>query len=233
MNNYSSSIVKVVSQALYRTFMWMSIGLFLTGFTSYYLSSSRYMFYFLHGSMYGSFFRVVLFGSQFAIALGLFLGFVKLSYNTLKSLFIAFSIISGATLSYIFLLYDLSSIIGIFFITAGMFFGLCMYGLLTKKDLSPFYVFINMVFWGMFIFCLINLFWKSAVFNSMLNVVGIFVFSFLTAMDIQTVKKMLSEYAFDAQMQKKLSIIGAVIMYQNFLNIFLRLLQLFGKRKNN
>ena len=233
MNNYSSSIVKVVSQALYKTFMWMAIGLFLTGFTSYYLSSTRYMFYFLHGSMYGSLFRLVLFGSQIGVALALFLGFTRLSYNTLKSLFISFSIISGASLSYIFLLYDLSSIIGIFFITSGMFFGLCIYGLFTKKDLSPFYAFINMVLWGMFIFGLINLFWRSAAFNSMLNVVGIFVFSFLTAVDIQNIKKMLSEYAFDMQMQKKLSIIGAVIMYQNFLNIFLRLLQLFGKRKNN
>lgn len=232
MNQYSSSIVKVVSEALYKTFMWVSIGLFLTGITSYLLSNTAYMFYLLHGSLYGSLFRGILIVGQIATSIALFLGFSKFSYSTLKFLFILFSVISGMTLSVIFLIYDLSSILGIFFITSGMFGALCLYGLLTKRDLTPFYTFTSMVLIGLIIFGFINIFIKSIVFNNILNVIGIFLFSFLVAADIQIIKKALSEYAYDESMKQKLSIIGAVIMYQNFINIFIRLLYLFGKKRD-
>ncbi len=93
------------------------------------------------------------------------------------------------------------------------------------------YSFMVMVLWGMFVFGLINIFVKSVVFSKILCVIGIFVFALLTAMDIQSLKAIFAKNAYDNNMQQKLSILGAVIMYQNFINLFIRLLYLFGKRK--
>jgi FtsH-binding integral membrane protein len=231
MNNYSSSIAQVVSNALYKTFMWMGLGLTITGLTSYFLSVSTFMIYFLNNSIYGSVFRLVILLSQCVLTFALFLGINKFSYSTLISLFLAFSAVTGMSMSVIFLIYELSSIIGIFFITAGMFFALSLYGLLTKKDLSPFYSFTIMFLFGIMAFSFINFFVKSVIFSKILLLAGIGIFSLLTAMDIQRLKNIFSQHAYDKEMQQKLSILGAVIMYQNFISLFLRLLSLFGKRK--
>jgi FtsH-binding integral membrane protein len=231
MNNYSSSISQIVSQALTRTFLWMSLGLAITGIFSYFLSTTSFMEYFLHASTYGSIFRIVILAMQLLLAVSLFLGIQKFSYSTLTSLFLLFSAVTGMSLSMLFVIYELSSIIAIFFITSGMFFGLAFYGLVTKKDFSPFYGFINMMVWGLFIFTIINIFVKSMIFSKLLCIIGIGVFSLLTIMDIQYIKTLLSQYAYDKEIQKKLSILGAVLLYQHFLNLFLKLLQLLGKRK--
>lgn len=88
-----------------------------------------------------------------------------------------------------------------------------------------------MVIWGIFIFTIINIFVQSILFSKLLCIIGIITFALLTVMDIQTIKKALSDYAYDNDMQKKLSILGATILYQHFLSLFLRLLKLLGKRK--
>lgn len=231
MTNYSASITQTVSQALYKSFLWMSAGLTITGSVSYLLSMTHFMNYFLHDSIYGSIFQIVIFLAQFLLTITLFLGIEKFSYSTLVLLFLSLSTVTGMSLSVLFLIYELSSIIGIFFITAGMFFGLAMYGLFTKKDFSPFYGFMSMMIWGLIIFSFINIFVKSILFNKLLCIIGIGVFAFLTIMDVQTLKKRLAQYAYDKDTQSKLSILGATILYQDFINLFLRLLQLFGKRK--
>jgi FtsH-binding integral membrane protein len=232
MKNYSSSISQIVSQALSRTFLWMSLGLMITGLISYFLSNTSFMYYFLNVSMYGRLFRIILLGTQIGLSVALFLGIEKFSYLTLVSLFLSFSAVTGMSLSVLFLIYELSSIIGIFFITSGMFFGLALYGLITKKDFSPLYGFVNMMLWGLIIFSILNIFVKSILFSNLLCIIGIAVFSLLTIMDIQSIKILLSQYAYDKEMQNKLSILGAAILYQHFLNLFLRLLKLFGKKRN-
>ena len=233
MKNYSSSISQVVNKALTKTFLWMAFGLALTGLVSFFLSTTSFMKYFLHASVYGYIFQFIILGAQLGLCIALFFGFNKFSYNNLVTLFLSFSTVSGMSLSLLFVMYELSSIIGIFFITAGMFFGLALYGLLTKKDFSPLYGFINMVIWGMLLFSLINIFFiKSVFFSNALALIGIIIFSGLTILDIQTIKTELSQYAYDQNMQNKLAILGALRLYQNFLNLFIRLLHLFGKRKN-
>lgn len=233
MKNYSSSISTIVNSALYKTFLWMSLGLILTGMVSCLLSYTGFMFYFLHASGYGIIFRMIIFLAQIGLSIGLFLGINKFSYSTLVFLFLSFSTVTGMSLSTIFLIYEFSSIISILFITAGMFFGLSIYGMITKKDFSPLYGFINMTLWGILIFSIINIFFKSIIFSKLLCIIGIGVFSLLTIMDIQNIKKLFYEYAYDSEMQKKLSILGAVILYQHFISLFLRLLQLLGKKRKN
>jgi FtsH-binding integral membrane protein len=231
MKNYSLSISQIVNKALTKTFLWMSLGLAITATTSYFLSTTQFINYFLHASGYGSMFRIIILAMQLILSFSLFFGIEKFSYSTLVSLFLSFSAVTGMNLSILFFVYELSSIISIFLITSGMFLGLGIYGLITKKDFTPLYGFINMIIWGLFIFTIINIFVQSILFSKLLCIIGIVIFALLTVMDIQNIKKALSDHAYDNEMQKKLSILGATILYQHFLSLFLRLLQLLGKRK--
>lgn len=121
MKNYSLSISQIVNKALTKTFLWMSLGLAITATTSYFLSTTQFMNYFLHASGYGSVFRIIILVMQVILSFSLFFGIEKFSYSTLASLFLSFSAVTGMNLSILFLIYELSSIISIFFITSGMF----------------------------------------------------------------------------------------------------------------
>jgi FtsH-binding integral membrane protein len=232
MNQYSPSINKIVSDALYSTFAWMSFGLFITAMVAYVASQTKFMFYFLHASVYGALFQAVIFGSQIGIIIAIVLLMKKASYTTLRALYLAFTGCTGLSLSVIFMLYEFKSIIGIFLITSGMFLSLWLYGATTKRDLSPFKSFFIMLLTGVIIFSLLNsFFFKGIMFQRMLSLISIIIFSFLTAADIQTLKKTLAEFAYDNENQKKLGLLGALTMYQNFINLFLNLLSLFGEQK--
>lgn len=234
-SNYSSSIAKLVSHALYKTFGWVGAGLAITGVTSYSLSATSFMHYFFNNSFYGMLFRIVIMITQITLCFTLvnINNIMKYSYTTLATLFLLFSVTSGMSLAWIFVIYELQSIVGIFFITSGMFLGLSFYGIITKRDLSPMYTFILMTLFGIMIFSIINLFVGSIFFSKTISFICVAIFSLLTAMDIQKLKNIYAGFAYDTSLQTKLSIFGAVIMYQNFINIFIHLLHLFGKRKKN
>jgi FtsH-binding integral membrane protein len=233
MNNFSSSISKTINNALYKTFAWMGAGLTVTGIVAYILSMTSFMSYLFDGTLYGWLFKFVIFGAQMALIFTIINmnNIIKYSYATLATLFMLFSATSGMTLSYIFVIYELQSIVGIFFIAAGMFLGCAMYGFLTKTDLSPMHTFVMMSLIGILIFSLINLFVGSLFFSKAMSVLSIGIFSLITAMDIQNLKNIYAGYAYDTELQRKLSILGALIMYQNFINIFIHLLNLLGKKK--
>jgi FtsH-binding integral membrane protein len=233
MNHFSSTITKSINNALYKTFAWMSLGLTVTGILAYILSMSSFMNYFMNSSGFGTLFRFVILGAQIGLIFTIINmnNIIKYSYTTLATLFILFSATTGMSLSYIFLLYEISSIIGIFFIAAGMFLGCSLYGLLTNTDLSPMNTFVTMSLIGIIIFGLINLFVQSLLFSKTLMALSIGLFSLLTAMDIQKLKNIYAGYSNDKELQTKLSILGALIMYQNFINIFINLLHLLGKKK--
>lgn len=233
MNNFSSSISKTINTALYRTFLWMSAGLTVTGVLAYLLSMSSFIHYFFDTSIYGFLFKLVIFGAQIGLIFSIvnMQNIMKYSYSTLATLFILFSATSGMTLSYIFILYELQSILGVFFIAAGMFLGCSLYGSLTKADLSPFRTFVTMSLIGIIIFSLINMFVGSVFFSKTLAFLSVGLFALITAMDIQNLKNIYAGFAYDKELQNKLSILGALIMYQNFINIFVNLLRLLGKKK--
>ena len=233
MDNFSSSISQTINNALYKTFAWVGAGLTATGIVSYFLSMTSFMHYFFDSSLYGILFKVAIFAAQFWLIFTIvnIKNIVQYSYSTLATLFMLFSVTSGMTLSYIFIVYELQSIIGVFFIAAGMFLGCALFGLITKTDLSPFRTFITMGLIGILIFSLINLFVGSFIFSKALSVLSIGLFALCTAMDIQNLKNIYAGYAYDVQLQKKLSILGALIMYQNFVNLFIHLLHLLGKKK--
>lgn len=158
MNQYSSSIQKIVSSGLYSTFAWMSVGLFITAIVSFVASMTKFMFYFLHQSVYGFLFQFVIFAAQIALVFAIIKLMNKASYAFLRALFLAFTFCTGLSLSVLFLLYDLHSIIGIFFVTSGMFMALWLYGVSTNKDLTPIKSFVIMILTGVIVFKLLNLF---------------------------------------------------------------------------
>ena len=154
-----------------------------------------------------------------------------MSFLTATLMFIAYSVVNGATLSVIFLVYDLGSIGLTFLVTAGMFGAMSLYGFLTGRDLSSWGNLLMMALVGIIIASLVNLFLKSEMLMWVVTYIGILLFVGLTAYDTQRIKRMIySEAEVDATMQK-LALLGALSLYLDFINLFLYMLRLLGNRR--
>ncbi|WP_205944804.1 Bax inhibitor-1/YccA family protein [Pelagibius litoralis] len=153
----------------------------------------------------------------------------KMSASAAQITFWVFAAVMGLSLSYIFLAYTGASITKIFFITAGAFAGLSLLGYTTKKDLSGMRTFLFMGLIGIIIAMVVNIFLGSPAIQFVISVAGVLVFAGLTAYDTQQIKNMYNE-ADGSEIVTKKSIMGALRLYLDFLNLFLFLLQLFGNR---
>ncbi len=155
----------------------------------------------------------------------------RLSAVTATLLFILYSIINGATLSVIFLIYELSSIATVFFITAGTFGTMALIGYTTKVDLSSMGKILMMALIGLIIATFVNIFVKSDGLTMILSYVGVVIFVGLTAWDSQKIKHMLMMAPDAGEAAQKLALLGALTLYLDFVNLFLYLLRIFGKRR--
>jgi hypothetical protein len=153
----------------------------------------------------------------------------KMAASTAQLTFWVFAAVMGLSLASIFLAFTGESVAKVFFITAGAFAGLSLLGYTTKKDLSGFGTFLFMGLIGIIIASVVNMFLASAAMQWIISVAGVLVFAGLTAYDTQQIKNMYNE-ADDGEVVKKKSIMGALRLYLDFLNMFLFLLQLFGNR---
>ena len=147
------------------------------------------------------------------------------------ALFYAYSIVNGLTLSWVFLVYTSQSISNTFFITAGMFGGMSIYGYLTKRDLTSMGSFMMMGLWGLIIASVVNLFLRSTMVYWLTTFVGVVVFVGLTAFDVQKIKQLNVIGNQGTEEDHKEAIHGALILYLDFINLFLYLLRLFGRRR--
>ena len=158
----------------------------------------------------------------------------KIQASTASALFIVYSLLNGLFFSTVFLTYTGSSIAGTFFITAGMFGGMAVYGLITKRDLSGFGSFLFMGLIGIIIASVVNIFLQSSSMSWMISMIGVLVFTGLTAYDVQKIKRM-GEEGIMSQGQEAItkgSIMGALALYLDFINLFLMLLRFFGGSRN-
>lgn len=156
----------------------------------------------------------------------------KVSPLVAKILFIVYSVVSGLTLSSIFLVYRLDSI-GMVFLSSALMFGLmALYGYITKTNLSSFGKVLIFALLAVIIMSLINMFIGNGTFGIVISIISIVVFLGLTAYDMQSLKAMYNYYENDEAELDKVSIYGALDLYLDFINIFLRLLQLFGKSRD-
>ena len=170
----------------------------------------------------------------FAIVLviGITAGIRKLSAATATALFIAYSLINGVTMSFIFLAYTQASIVSAFAVTAGTFGVMAVSGSVTKRDLTGLGSLFLMALIGIIIASIVNIFWMNDTFGLIISCVGVIVFVGLTAYDAQKVKKMFLESGMESsEVVRKIAILGALSLYLDFINLFLFILRIFGRRR--
>lgn len=208
---------------------WMTCGLLLTAFVSWYAAQSPAIMSFVFSS------RITFFGLIIA-QLGLVFvisGMVqRLSGSVATGLFMLYSALTGLTLSSIFILYSGQSIASTFVITAGMFGAMSLYGYTTKRDLSGLGSMLFMGLIGIVLASLVNIWLKSDALMWVVTYIGVVVFVGLTAYDTQKLKNIGEQLsADDSDNFRKYAIIGALTLYLDFINLFLMLLRIFGNRR--
>lgn len=220
-NNYGVYQDSVFNMELTKSFLWMFIGLLLSGGTSYvignffyeYLSSGMIMFCII---------------AEMALVILLNLRLKKMSYVASVLTFIGYSILNGVTLSTIFLVYNIGSIVMAFMLSAVFFGSMAVYGLVTKNDLSSLGSMLICGLVSIVVLNIVNIFLKSSGLDLVLAYFGIAVFLGLTAYDIQRIKDM---YKYNGNLVNgNMSIYAALIIYLDFINIFLRVLEILGNK---
>jgi FtsH-binding integral membrane protein len=225
-----------------RVYNWMASGLLLTGIIALAISHTSAMnaFYPLVQAADGSMvYRPTLLAyaaifSPMVFVMVLSFGVNKLSTQTAQILFWAFCAAMGASLTNIFIVYTQTSIASVFFVTAGTFAGTSLFGYVTKTDLTKFGSFLIMGLIGIIIAMVVNLFLHSAAIQFAVSILGVLIFTGLTAYDTQRIKTSYLQYggAYGMDMAGKRSVYDALTLYLNFINLFLFLLQLFGQRNS-
>lgn len=210
-----------------KVYVWMAMALCITGLTAYGVASSPNLLltlYSHHWLIIGLLFAEL--GLVFAIS-----GAInRLSLTTATLLFILYSALTGVTFSSIFVVYTMSSIGKVFFITAGTFAAMAFVGYTTRRDLSKMGGILFMALIGLIIATVVNLFIKSSGLELVLSYIGVLVFVGLTAWDTQKIKVMLAQQYDMSETSQKLALLGALELYLDFINLFLYMLRIFGSR---
>mgnify|MGYP000482662664 FL=1 len=209
-------------------YLWMTMALCLTALTAYTVAGSESLLQAIFSS------RALFFGliiGELVLVMVLAANIMRMSFLTATLLFIAYSVVNGATLSVIFLVYDLGSIGLTFLVTAGMFGAMSLYGFVTGRDLSSWGNLLMMALVGVIIASLVNLFLKSEMLMWIVTYIGILLFVGLTAYDTQRIKRMIYSGAEIDETMQKLALLGALSLYLDFINLFLYMLRLLGNRR--
>ena len=217
-----------VGSLLYAVYAWMAVALGITASVAYYVGSSPAIYnYFMQNTAI----VIGLVIAQLALAFGLMFFINRMNAITAMIMFIAYSIMVGITLSSIFLVFTTASIGTTFLVTSAMFGGMALYGYFTKTDLSSVGSIAIMILIGLVVGGLINLFLRSPMVNMILSFIGVIVFALLTAFDMQKIKQISRSLLADQETMSKTAIICALMLYLDFINLFLYLLQFFGSKK--
>lgn len=211
-----------------KVYVWMSLALLITGMTAYYVATSPTI---LTAILTNQILFWGLIIAELVLVFTVSAAINRLSLTTATLLFLLYSVINGATMSFIFLLYTMSSIATVFFIAAGTFATMAVIGYTTKKDLSSMGKFLFMGLIGIIIATLVNLFIKSDGLTMILSYAGVVVFVGLTAWDSQKIKQMLMQANDVDEGTQKIALLGALSLYLDFINLFIYLLRIFGKRE--
>lgn len=207
-----------------KVFLWMFLGLAITFGVAYYVSTNDNMLYNLFAEKRYLIFWFI----ELIVVYVLSLKIRSLNPLTAKILFILYSGLTGLTLSSIFILYEIMSIVYVFAITSGLFLIFGLIGYFTKMDLSRLGIYLVMALIGIIIASIINVFVGSETFDLGLCIVGIIIFLGCVAYDIQ----MLKRDKYGIVNEDNLVIHSALQLYLDFINLFIRLLSLFAKRKD-
>lgn len=220
----------VVGQYMSKVYMWMTIGILLTGLVAYGFASDPNLVMTVASN------KILYWGvfiAQIGLVMWLSAGINKMNSMMATCLFLIYASLTGVTLSVISLVYTSESIASAFFTTAAGFAGLSAYGFFTKRDLGPVGNFCQMGLWGLVGFSILSIFFPSmmgSTASKVYGLVGIVVFAGLTAYDTQTIKAM-ALTARNSEEQSKGAILGALKLYLDFINLFLFILRMQGDRR--
>ncbi len=217
------------SSFISKVYLWMSLGLIVSAIASVWLLSQPALLklIFTNGIL-----LIGLVVVEVGLVIWLSAGAMRMSAPMATSVFLVYSFLNGITLSSIFLVYTGGSIMTTFAVTAGTFFFFSLYGLTTKKDLTTIGSLAMMGLIGVIIASVVNIFLKSSALMWGMTFVGIAVFLALIAYDTQKLKAMHAHALQDAEVGKKIAILGALALYLDFINLFMLLLRIFGKGRD-
>ena len=211
-----------------KVYVWMTLALVITGATAYGVATSPGLMMTIATN------RLLFWGliiAEFGLVVAISAAINRLSLTTATLLFILYSVINGATLSFIFAIYTMSSIASVFFITAGTFAVMAVIGYTTKKDLTSMGKILFMALIGIIIATVVNIFLKSTGLEMIVSYLGVLIFVGLTAYDSQKIKQMLLTAPDAGEGAQKLALLGALSLYLDFVNLFIYLLRIFGRRE--
>ncbi len=206
---------------------WMAAGLALSGAVAWWTYASGFWQNVALGP--GMYVCIIL---EIGLVIALNAAIRKIPAPVALLMFLGYAALNGLTLSVIFVVYQLSLIQNVFFITAGMFAGLAVWGSVTKGDLSSIGSFCGMALWGVIVAAVVNMFLGSSGLDWIISFVAILVFTGLTMYDAQRIKEIArQEQAMDASTLQKVGILGALALYLDFINLFIHLLRMFGRER--
>ncbi len=214
---------------LSKVYLWMSLGLGLSAAGSFWILSQPAL---LKAIFTNGFLLFGLIAVEIGLVVWLSAAFQRISSGLAVGLFLGYSFLNGVTLASIFLVYTAASIVTTFAITSGTFFFFALYGVTTKKDLTGVGSLAMMGLIGVILASVVNIFLKSSGLEWAITFIGIAVFLGLIAYDTQKLKAIHAMGFESAEIEKKASILGALRLYLDFINLFILLLRIFGKRRD-
>lgn len=230
MDTITRSYERSAQLSLFRqVYLWMAMALVITGFMAMLVAESTTLLSLIFSSEL-TFFGLII--AELALVWYLSARIDRISFTMATLMFIIYSLLNGAMLSSVFLLYTASSIASTFFITAGTFGVMCVYGYLTKRDLTSLGNLCLMAVIGLIIAGLVNLFLQSSLMSLIVSGIGVLVFVGLTAYDSQKIKRMLLQEGLEVNdSTRKIALLGSLTLYLDFINLFLYLLRFLGNRR--
>lgn len=231
-NAHQTDSLTLSKAFLTNVFGWMFLGLLATAGTAWIFAGSEQLMSMLVTETGMTTLGWIVIFAPFGFVLIMSFGYQKLSSAALVMLFVAYSILMGMSLSFIFLVYELGSIGTTFAITAGMFGGMALLGYTTKTDLTKFGSILLMGLIGIIIASVVNI-WlvQSSTMDWVISILGVLIFTGLTAYDVQKLKRIGNGIDNSSEPARKMTIMGALTLYLDFINLFLFLLRLLGNRR--
>jgi FtsH-binding integral membrane protein len=225
---YIESIPTVEADFMQKVYLWMTFALTLTGFVAYRTTQSEFLLELIFSSSFG-FIGLIL--AELALVFWISSGIQRMSSNMAIGLFLLYSVLNGMTLSVLLIAYNGASVASTFFITAGMFGAMSVYGYTTKQDLSSWGNLLFMALIGLILASVVNIYLQSSGLYWLINYIGVLVFVGLTAYDTQKIKQIAAQVIVESEEGRKVAILGALTLYLDFINMFIFMLRILGNRR--
>ena len=225
---YIESIPTVEADFMQKVYLWMTFALTLTGFVAYRTTQSEFLLELIFSSSFG-FIGLIL--AELALVFWISSGIQRMSSNMAIGLFLLYSVLNGMTLSVLIIAYTGAAVASTFFITAGMFGAMSVYGYTTKQDLSSWGNLLFMALIGLILASVVNIYLQSSGLYWLINYIGVLVFVGLTAYDTQKIKQIAAQVIAESEEGRKVAILGALTLYLDFINMFIFMLRILGNRR--